>query len=160
VVTLSLDGNMLTVNSAPDGTFSFVNVGVAENYSLSFSKNTTANNGVSGLDILDIQKHILSLQDLLGPYRLLAADVNESGSISALDIIAMRRVILAIETAFGPGIESWTFMPKSYSFSNPEKPWDPRPPAMISSNNIADLQGVEVLAIKKGDVNDTANGNQ
>ncbi|PHN06501.1 hypothetical protein [Flavilitoribacter nigricans] len=159
-VTLDLDGNSLKVTSAADGTFIFNNVGAANTYTLSFSKNTTASNGVSGADIIAIQRHILSLTDLTGPYRLLAADVNLSGSISALDIIAMRRVILAIETEFGPGIRSWTFLPDDFSFSDPEDPWNPAPPVSISSGNIADLQDVQVLAIKLGDVNDSVDGNK
>lgn len=157
-VSLDLDGNSLQVTSAADGSFTFPNVGAANTYTLSFSKNTVANNGVSGIDILDIQRHILSLAPLVGPYRRLAADVNFSGGISALDIIAMRRVILAVATEFGPGIESWTFLPKDYEFPLQESPWLPKPPATVSSTNIADLQGVEILAIKLGDVNDSADG--
>lgn len=157
-VYLDLDGNKLTTVSAADGSFSFTNVGAANTYTLSFSKNTMPNNGVSGLDILDIQRHILSLQDLVGPYRRLAADVNDSGSISALDIIAMRRVVLAVSMEFGPGIEAWKFIPRDYDFPDPEDPWSPLPPATISSGNIADLLDVEVWAMKRGDVNDSADG--
>lgn len=159
-VTLSLDGNLLHVQSAADGTFTFSNVGVAQNYTLSFSKNSTANNGVSGADIIDIQRHILSLGQLVGPYRRLAADVNLSGNISALDIISMRRVILALAPSFAPDIESWTFLPKDYVFPNPDTPWNPTPPATVSTNIITDLQDVKMLAIKRGDVNDSADGNQ
>ncbi len=156
VVTLDLDGNKLTTTSEADGTFTFTNVGAANQYTLSFSKNTAPSNGVSGMDILDIQRHILSLENLLGPYRILAADVNLSGSISALDIIAMRRVILAVASELGEGIESWFFMPKDYEFPNPTSPWSPAPPTTISSHLISDLQDVQVLAIKRGDVNDSA----
>lgn len=159
-VTLDLDGNALKTTSAADGTFEFSGVGAANTYTLSFSKNTSPNNGVSGADIIDIQRHILSLKDLVGPYRLLASDVNLSGSISALDIIAMRRVVLAVATEFGAGIESWMFIPEAYDFPNPEAPWSPTPPATIHSGNIADLQDVKVLAIKRGDVNDSADVNK
>ena len=157
-VTLSLDGNDLTVTSGNDGSFSFENVGAANIYTLSFSKNTSASNGVSGLDILDIQKHILSLENLLGPYRLLAADINLSGSISGLDIIGMRRVILALETELAPNVESWAFLPKGYSFPDPAKPWTPTPPQSFTANDVAELQDLEILAIKLGDVNDSAKG--
>lgn len=157
-VSLSLDGNTISVTSAADGTFSFSNVGIANNYTLSFSKNTAQSNGVSGMDILDIQRHILSLTPLLGPYRLLAADVNDSGSITAQDVIAMRKVILAVADEFAPGIESWIFLPAAYDFPNEDKPWSPTPTKVISSSNVADLQNLEVLAIKRGDVNDSADG--
>ena len=157
-VTLSLDGNNLSVTSASDGSFKFENVGAANEYTLSFSKNTSASNGVSGLDILDIQKHILSLENLLGPYRLLAADINRSGSISGLDIIGMRRVILALETDLAPGVESWAFLAKGYNFSDPTAPWTPTPPQSFTANNVTELQNLEILAIKLGDVNDSAKG--
>ena len=44
-VTLSLDGNDISVITNADGSFNFQNVGAALNYTLSFSKNTVANNG-------------------------------------------------------------------------------------------------------------------
>ena len=160
VVTLGLDGNNLTVTSAADGTFLFPNVGAANTYSISFSKNTASNNGVSGADIIDIQRHILDLKQLVGPYRLLAADVNLSGTISTLDIIGMRRVILALETELSPGVESWTFLPEEFEFSDSENPWSPGPPEMIHLNDINNLPELKILAIKRGDVNDSADGGQ
>jgi hypothetical protein len=157
-VSLSLDGNAITVTSAADGSFIFTNVGVANTYTVSFSKNTAQSNGVSGMDILDIQRHILSLTPLNGPYRLLAADVNDSGSITAQDVIAIRKVILAVVNEFAPGIESWVFLPKGYTFPSPDKPWSPAPAKVISSNNVEELQDLKILAIKRGDVNDSADG--
>ena len=72
----------------------------------------------------------------------------------------MRRVILALETGFGPGIESWMFLPENYNFPNPKTPWSPSPPATVSSTNLADLQDLIILGIKRGDVNDSVDGQE
>jgi len=51
-------------------------------------------NGVSVLDAILIQRHILSVAPLNSPYKRIAADVNQSGNISLMDVIILRRLIL------------------------------------------------------------------
>ncbi|MDZ4705890.1 MAG: hypothetical protein SH848_18330 [Saprospiraceae bacterium] len=57
--------------------------------------------GLTTLDIIVIQRHILGLEILPRPFSWIAADVNNSGSITTLDIVLMRQVILGMSTSFG-----------------------------------------------------------
>jgi hypothetical protein len=67
-------------------------------------------NGVSTFDLVLIQRHILGVQLLDSPYKMIAADANNSQTITTSDIIMLRRLILSILTickqhqlAFRPG---------------------------------------------------------
>jgi hypothetical protein len=51
--------------------------------------------GVSTLDLVDMQKHLL-IKPLSSPYKMIAADANNSKSITAIDLIEMRKLILGI----------------------------------------------------------------
>ena len=61
--------------------------------------------GVSSIDLVDIQRHILGLQRFDSECRLRAADVNRDGRINGTDLVEARRLILGIYTEwpFGDG---------------------------------------------------------
>jgi len=61
--------------------------------------------GVSSIDLVDIQRHILGLQRFQSECRLRAADVNRDGLINGIDLVEARRLILGIYTEwpFGSG---------------------------------------------------------
>jgi hypothetical protein len=71
-------------------------------------KNDDPINGVTTADIVSIQKHILGTQLLTSAYQLIAADVNNSGTISTADIIHIRKLILGINTSLPT--PSWRFL--------------------------------------------------
>mgnify|MGYP000506306671 CR=1 FL=1 len=77
--------------------------------SLRPSKDGDDTNGVSTLDLILINRHILGVEPLPSPFHLLAADVNLTGSITTLDLIQIRKLILGINTEF-PAQESWRFV--------------------------------------------------
>lgn len=91
-------------------------------YSIIPSRNDEPLNGVSTADIVKIQKHILGQSLISGPYSLIAADVNNSGSITASDISELRKLILGVQPTFTK-VTSWTFVPSDYIFPNPTKPF-------------------------------------
>jgi hypothetical protein len=51
-------------------------------------------NGISTLDQILIQKHILGVQTFDSPYKMIAADVNNSTTISMADVIQLRKLTL------------------------------------------------------------------
>ena len=109
--------------------------------------------GVSVMDIILIQRHILGVVRLSSPYKMIAADVNRSGSITTLDIIQMQRLILGVVNGF-PGNTSWRFIPASYVFPNPEHPWlEAFPEGLDYTCNQGSLQTFNFIAVKIGDVN-------
>ena len=73
-------------------------------------------------DILLLRRHILGLASLDSPYKLLAADVDGSGSLSTVqDLTRIRRFILGMTNTFPLGL--WQFIPTNYSFADPLNPW-------------------------------------
>jgi hypothetical protein len=99
----------------------------------------------------------LNLQPLTDPYKLIAADINNNGSVSTLDIVFMQKAILGLETSF-PNNSSWRFIPADYVFDDPLNPFNPIFPEELE---FIDLQGdaleQDFVAIKVGDVNGNAN---
>lgn len=110
-------------------------------------------NGVTTFDITLITKHILGIEVLDSPYKIIAADVNNSKSITTLDIIYIRKAILHQIDEF-PGKDSWVFVPDDESITL-DNPWSYS--EVIFYNDIqADLE-VNFIAIKSGDVSDSVN---
>ncbi|MBK8425771.1 MAG: hypothetical protein IPL27_07220 [Lewinellaceae bacterium] len=91
------------------------------NYTLTPTKDDNPLNGVSTYDLVLIAKHILGLEPLTTPYKMIAADANRSGSITSFDIVEFRKLILGIYDEL-PNNTSWRFVDKTYSFPNPANP--------------------------------------
>jgi len=108
-------------------------------------------NGVSVLDILLIQLHILGRSLLNSPYKIIAADANNDGIISVLDMLYLKRLILGLDTTL-PGNRLWAFVDSSYSFPNPDNPF-PFKDSINFSNLSSNLSGQNFIGIKLGDVN-------
>jgi hypothetical protein len=116
-------------------------------------------NGVSTFDLVTITKHILGVEALDSPYKLLAADVNNSQSITTSDLIQIRKLILNIDDEFSQS-SSWIFFSKDHSFENPADPWSGEMPAVININNLQeDMLTGDFMAVKKGDVNGSVKAN-
>lgn len=148
--------NDLDGQSDAFGAYSFDEVKGCDVQGFTLSKDDPASVGVSTLDIILLQRHILGSELLGSPYKLLAADVNRSGNISTLDIVLMRRVILGIATEF-PGGSIWRFIPTSHVFSDPANPFADNiiEPPMYFDLMALNYQG-DFIAVKAGDVNGSA----
>jgi hypothetical protein len=109
-------------------------------------------NGVSTFDLVLINKHILGIESLDSPYKMIAADANKSNTISTTDIVELRKLILGIYTEL-PNVTSWRFIREDYSFPNPANAFAdlPLPETAIVPPNVNDF-----VAIKVGDVNGNA----
>jgi hypothetical protein len=119
-------------------------------------KNNLPGLGVSVMDIVWIQRHILGVMSLSSPYSTIAADVNRSGTITILDIIHIQRLILGVVDGF-PGNTSWRFIPQAYVFPNAGNPWQEEFPEFIDwVCDQGNQQEGHFVAIKVGDVNGSA----
>lgn len=114
------------------------------------SRNDEPLNGVSTADIVKIQKHILGQSLISGPYSLIAADVNNSGSITASDISELRKLILGVQPTFTK-VASWTFVPSDYIFPNPTKPFSAPRKKIILVGEVKEYIS-DFIGIKLGDV--------
>ena len=115
-------------------------------------------NGVSTLDLILMTKHILGEQLLASPYKIIAADVNNSRSVTTLDIIETRRLILGLNEVFANNT-SWRFIRKDYVFPNPLNPWAEEFPTISSINDLVGEERVDFIGVKVADVNTSARAN-
>ncbi len=102
-------------------------------------KNTEPDNGVSTLDLVKIQRHILGKEMLESRFREVAADVNNDGRISALDLLEIRRLILGKVDGF-ENVNSWKFFSK---VDNKE---------VYTIDNIQGIMQLDWTGVKMGDV--------
>ncbi|MBK8700840.1 MAG: T9SS type A sorting domain-containing protein [Saprospiraceae bacterium] len=123
------------------------------NYEVSASKVDDYSNGVSTLDLVMIQRHILGLAKLDSPEKLLAADVNKDGKVTASDLVELRKLILGMTDKLSNN-DSWVFVPKSYGYADATNPFGA--PRSISLNVAGDVTGNDFTGIKVGDVNNDA----
>jgi len=126
-------------------------------YRVSVSSNDDYLNGVSTIDLLTIQRHILGSRKLDSPYKVVAADVDNSESITALDLIELRKLILGIYDEL-PQNDSWRFVDKSQNFIDQLVPWplDENIDIYEISN---DMMANNFVAVKVGDVNGSVSFN-
>ena len=111
-----------------------------ENDTVYANYNVMPLNGVTTFDLVLISKHILGTEVFTNPYKLIAADVNNTGTITGLDLVIIRSLILHIIDEY-PGGQSWVFDPVFH---------------VVNFNNTINY---EFVGIKLGDVNGTANPN-
>jgi len=155
-VEVSLSGDA-TMNYATNvnGQFSFTGLKQGYDYTVTPQLDKNYLNGVSTFDLVLITKHILGVQPLASPYKLIAADVNNSKSVTTLDLIQLRKLILNIDTKFANNT-SWRFVDASYKFANAANPWAAQFPEVVNLNDVAADVRANFVAIKIGDVNGNA----
>jgi hypothetical protein len=107
-------------------------------------------NGVSTLDVSVIRRHILGVTPLDSSAKVLAADVNGSGSINTVDITWVRRFILGLIPQLPGGL--WRFIPSTHTNSDPMQAWS-APSIRSVPAGASTLSAMDFIAIKLGDVN-------
>jgi hypothetical protein len=159
-VAVNLSGSGLpSVNTSSSGNYAFPAMPLGGTYQVMPAKNTDWKNGVSTLDLIQIQKHLLGMQELSSPYKMIAADANKSNSISAIDIVTLRRLILGIINEV-PENTSWRFIDASYDFIDPANPLNEQFPESYEIAPFSTtMTNVDFIGIKVGDVNNTVVAN-
>ncbi|MFK7773366.1 MAG: PKD domain-containing protein [Saprospiraceae bacterium] len=151
VTCLTAPNPIYTTNST--GTYEFLDLTQGEDYTITPFKNDAPANGLTALDLAIIQQHILGTNFLSSPYKIIASDANNSGTITALDLVAIQNVIIGNATSF-PNNTSWRFVPEDYIFPDPMNPFSPGFPEEITIYSLgADSLDENFIAIKIGDVN-------
>ena len=138
-----------------DGNYLLDSVSAYGNINLSAHRDLDHREGVTTLDLVEIRKHILQVDQLDNPYKILAADVDMSKSISVLDILALRQLILR-KTNRLTNAESWHFVPQNHVFALPENPWKNPVPYYAEFSASPDPLNVAFTGFKMGDVNESA----
>ncbi len=146
--------------SDANGAYQFLNaIPLASNLTITPTHDNNPLNGVTTYDLVLISKHILGLEPLGSPYKMIAADANKSGSITTSDIVELRKLILGIYQEL-PNNTSWRFVDQSFAFPNPANPFQtPFPENKTVANIQASHMDDDFVAVKIGDVNQNAIAN-
>ncbi len=75
-------GEFLDALTATDGSYEFTDVALGTDITITPHLDANPLNGVSTFDLVLISKHILGVQTLNSPYKMIAADVNSSTTIT------------------------------------------------------------------------------
>lgn len=142
-----------------EGMFEFRDITRGSSFSIKPRRSDNPVNGVTTLDILKIQRHILGLEELDSPYKIIAADVNRSTEVTGADLVEIRRLILNVIDEFS-NAPSWRFVPKDYVFHDPQNPLRESFPEQLQVLNFqGNIPVVDFVAIKVGDVNESVRAN-
>ena len=158
-VTVDVNGGLFSQVTPASGEYHFFDLQDGDDYSFVPSNDLDAGNGVTTYDLVLITLHILGVQPLDSPYKMIAADANNSTSITTLDLVYIRRIILQIDNEF-PNNTSWRFVDGAYDFPDASNPWYEPFPEVVSFNNLNTSQlDVDFVGVKVGDVNGSAQAN-
>jgi hypothetical protein len=140
-----------------EGDFMFADNTVGIDYSVEPGKDGDYMNGVSTLDLVLIQRHILNLELFTSPYKVIAADINSDEKVSAADLVQLRKLILGVDTELADNT-SWRFVDAAQTFEEVTSPWPFIEVIDIATLN-SDMMDNDFIAAKIGDVNGSATAN-
>lgn len=126
-----------------------------QNVIVSAAKDINPKNGVTTFDLVLIAKHILQVQLLDSPYKIIAADANGSKTVTTFDLVVLRKLVLDIITELP--VPSWKMIPESFVFPDPTNPWSTPIDSVLSFPAISEVfTGQNFIGVKIGDVNNSA----
>lgn len=158
--SVALEGSELQdAMTNADGLFAFPNMPTGGTYAVIPEKEDNPVNGVSTLDLVMIQRHILGVTKFDSPYKMIAADINGDNKLSASDLIEMRKLILGINDKFNSNT-SWRFVDKNFNFENAETALDSDYPQVYDISTLEDNMIIDFVGVKIGDVNNNAAANR
>ncbi|MCB9311020.1 MAG: HYR domain-containing protein [Lewinellaceae bacterium] len=152
-VEVILDGSeQVTVNTNNAGQYTFGEIEKGGNYQVHASKNDDVLNGVSTVDLVMIQRHILGIESLTSPYQYIAADINNNKAITVGDLTEMRKVILGDKMTFSNNT-SWRFVDKNYVFNPDLNPLAQSFTELYNIDLLSNDMNIDFVAVKVGDLN-------
>ena len=150
IVQNNNDIELKITNTNKDGFFSFSKNSVFSEYRIKPIYDKDWLNGVSTLDLILMQRHILGIQPFKYKKQFVSADIDNNRKISAADILALRKLILGIDSRISSNT-SWRFLPiaevenNSDNFVFNEE--------YLVQRSILDENTLDFIAIKVGDLN-------
>jgi len=151
--SLTLNGSGLDpVYSNDEGEYAFPSMPIGGSYKITTFNNNDVMNGVSTIDLILIQRHILGLDPFDSPYKFIAADINNSEKISSSDLVELRKMILGIHSEF-PNNMSWRTVDAAYIFPDPNDPWVSAIPEGYTIESLQQNMYIDFVGVKVGDVN-------
>jgi subtilisin-like proprotein convertase family protein len=140
------------IMTASAGNFTLNNIPTDKNYELQVEKDNDLMNGLSTLDLVLIQRHILGLAKHDSPYKIIASDANNDGKVTAADLVVLRKLILGMTTKFTNNQKSWRFLNVAKPFDVATNPFPFTERISLSDLN-SNKYNQDFYAVKIGDVN-------
>jgi len=157
-VEVSLTGPGVSLQQFTDdnGNFSFSGVPTGQSYELCLSLNINPLNGVTTFDGVVLSKHILDIELLNSPYKIIAAETGtENNPPDVLDLYRMRQTILGVYTEFPA--TSWKFVRADFAFPDPAQPFSyPFPLGCKTMTLNGNATNQDFIGIKTADLNGSA----
>lgn len=155
-VKVDLQGEIQTYKMTDNsGKYSFEDLPAEKSYLITPAKNLDPLNGITTIDIIKLQRHVLGQEALNSPYKLIAADLDGSKKITTNDLLIMKKLVLHQINEI-PGQPSWKFIKKSYVFPVPANPWYETFPEKYEENHLmTNNYSVDFIGVKMGDLNNT-----
>ncbi|MBC7886088.1 MAG: hypothetical protein H7X99_11480, partial [Saprospiraceae bacterium] len=152
-VSVNLYGSNIPANvSNQAGHYKFPLMNPGGEYDVVPLRNDHPLEGVSTLDLIYLQRHILGTELLNSPYKMIAGDINKDDKITAADIVQLRKLILGIYNEF-PNNKSWRMVDAGYVFHDNLDPFITPFPEKYHINNLNNSMSINWIGVKTGDVN-------
>lgn len=133
------------------GDYSVSGLSPGFDYTVTPQLNTDCTDCVDVADLVRMKQHILGIRPLGNPYAMIAADLDNSGSITSLDLLQLEKLING-EAGQLSGNTCWRFVDASYLFPNPADPWMEEFPEAVNVNDLQFDTQANFTAIKIGDL--------
>ena len=146
-----------TEMSDESGGYEFVGVATGVSYESTLRSDKDWRNGLSTLDLVKIQRHILGLELLDSPYKVIAGDVNGDDKLRASDLVILRKLILGVVEEVESN-ESWRFVDSEREFADIYEPF-PLEETMEMGVVNDHMYEEDYIGIKVGDVTGDAKAN-
>ena len=149
--------NALVDETSVQGEYAFRSNPEFTDYTISSERNDDFLNGVTTLDLVLIQQHVLGISALDSPFKIIAADINSDERVTAIDLVELRKLILGVYTEL-PQNDSWRFVDATQTFADATRPF-PFTESLDVANLVGDVTGQDFLGVKIGDVSGSAIAN-
>lgn len=146
--------NQSMVNTDAEGNYSLTSLNAYGEYRIVVDKEDKLLDGLTTLDLVLIQKHLLNISQFDSPYKYIAADANESNSVTASDIMELRRVILGVNDELSSQ-KTWRFLRADTEFNSTSNPFDFQN-YYLTDSLYFDHDSLDFIGVKIGDVNRSA----
>ncbi len=149
-----ISGNDFNASTNQDGNYDLDNLNPYNQYKITADKDDNPLDGLTTLDLVLIQKHILEIKKFDSPLKYLAADANNSNSVTAADLLELRKLILGINSEL-ESKQAWKIFTTKTEFDNPNQPWNYDADYKTDSLFIG-MDSLDFIAVKVGDLNRSA----
>lgn len=151
--------NAISENLVYNGKYKNEELLLGNTYDIIPRKDVNHANGVSTIDMILMQRHIMGIKALTSPYKMIAADIDRDNEITASDLIELRKLILGIDTKFSKN-ESWRFVNAMYAFSDLantlKEPFEEKYKIIDMDKSMQ----IDFIGVKIGDVNESSLPNE